>query len=164
MAKLILLINGPNLNLLGFREPHIYGTSTLADVESAAKAQAASHSVNLETFQSNHEGAIVDRIQQARGKVDAIVINPAAYTHTSIAIRDALIGVNIPFIEIHIANTHKREAFRHHSFLTEKASAFIMGMGVYGYTCAIGHAIDNIKATNNQENFRVKSDLQTNGV
>ncbi|RBR02682.1 hypothetical protein FVER53263_21038 [Fusarium verticillioides] len=100
MSRRLLLINGPNLNLLGTREPHIYGSTTLADVESSASAQAESLSSSLESFQANSEGAIVDRIHEARGNVDAIIINAGAYTHTSVAIRDALVGVNIPFVEI----------------------------------------------------------------
>lgn len=141
MAKNILLLNGPNLNLLGTREPHIYGSANIQDIESAAKAQASSLHINLETFQSNHEGELIDRIHQAREeKVDEIIINPAAFTHTSVALRDALAGVAIPFVEIHITNVHRREAFRHHSYLSEKAEAVIMGMGVFGYRCAIDYA------------------------
>jgi 3-dehydroquinate dehydratase-2 len=140
MSQAILLINGPNLNLLGTREPQIYGSTTLQDVENEARKLAASLSVNLETFQSNHEGAIVDRIHEARGQAEYIVINAGAYTHTSVAIRDALSGVSIPFIEVHISNVHKRESFRHHSYLSDKAEAVICGLGVYGYTAAIEFA------------------------
>src|SRR4051794_5565607 len=104
MTKSILLINGPNLNLLGTREPTIYGSTTLDDVVDSAKSQAASLDATLEAFQSNHEGALVDRIHEARGKVDFIVINPGAYSHTNVAIRDALSGVDVPFIEVHISN------------------------------------------------------------
>ena len=137
----ILLINGPNLNLLGTREPSVYGHETLADVESAAKSQAASLSMTLQTYQSNHEGAIIDRIHAARGeKVSMIVINPGAYTHTSVGIRDALSGVAIPFVEIHISNVHAREEFRHKSFLSDKAVAVICGLGTFGYTAAIEFA------------------------
>jgi 3-dehydroquinate dehydratase II len=146
MSKTILLINGPNLNLLGTRQPELYGYTTLADVESDAKKQAKDLGAELETFQSNHEGAIVDRIHAARNKVDAIVINPAAYTHTSVAIRDALLGTDIPFIEIHITNTHAREKFRHHSYLSDKADAVIIGLGTFGYTAAIEHAVKNLKS------------------
>lgn len=147
MGKNILLINGPNLNLLGTREPHIYGTTTLADVEESCKTQAASFGAHLETFQSNHEGAIVDRIQAARGYVDGIVINPGAYTHTSVAIRDVLSGVGIPFIELHISNVHAREPWRHHSYLSDKATSIIVGMGVYGYKVAVEHVALNFKST-----------------
>ncbi|KAJ5618437.1 dehydroquinase class II [Penicillium herquei] len=136
----ILLINGPNLNLLGTREPHLYGSTTLADVEANAKSLAEIKNIALETFQSNHEGAIVDRIQEARGNVDAILINPGALTHTSVAVRDALLGVSIPFIEIHITNIHTREAFRHHSYFSDKAVACIIGLGVYGYEAGLEYA------------------------
>jgi 3-dehydroquinate dehydratase-2 len=146
MKKKILLINGPNLNLLGTRQPELYGSTTLSDVESDGRRHAESLGAELESFQSNHEGAIVERIHAARNEVDAIVINPAAYTHTSVAIRDALLGVDIPFIEIHITNTHAREQFRHHSYLSDKAEAVIMGLGVFGYTAAIEHAVKNVKS------------------
>lgn len=145
MSRQILLINGPNLNLLGTREPEIYGATTLKMVESQAKAQATSLSANLEVFQSNHEGAIVDRIQQARGKIDGIVINPGAYTHTSVAIRDALLGVDIPFVELHVSNVHAREQFRRHSYLSDKAEAVICGLGVFGYQAAIEFAAKHMK-------------------
>ncbi|KAF7558754.1 hypothetical protein G7046_g5407 [Stylonectria norvegica] len=145
MPRRILLINGPNLNLLGTREPNIYGSTTLADVVTQAKAQAKELSVELDAFQSNHEGAIIDRIHAAKGTIDAIVINSAALTHTSVALRDALTGVDIPFVEIHISNVHSREAFRHHSFLSDKAEAVICGLGVYGYTAAIEYAAKHMK-------------------
>ncbi|KAK8064580.1 dehydroquinase class II [Apiospora phragmitis] len=142
----LLLINGPNLNLLGTREPHVYGSTTLADVEAAARQQAASLSVSLATFQSNHEGAIVDRIQQARDEgVDAIVINPGGFTHTSVAIRDALLGVGVPYVELHVSNVHAREEWRRHSYFTDKAVAMVCGMGVYGYTAAIEFAARHMK-------------------
>ncbi|KAE8375237.1 Catabolic 3-dehydroquinase [Aspergillus bertholletiae] len=146
MGKSILLINGPNLNLLGTREPHIYGSTTLADVEATCKAHATSLGASLETFQSNHEGAIVDRIQAARNNVDGIVINPGAYTHTSVAIRDALVGVDIPFIELHVSNVHAREPWRHHSYLSDKAAGIIVGLGVYGYKVAVEHVAVNFKS------------------
>lgn len=145
MTKRILLINGPNLNLLGSRQPDLYGSETLQDVEMNGKNLATNLGAELETFQSNHEGAIVERIHCARHEVDAIVINPAAFTHTSVAIRDALLGVDLPFIEIHITNTHARETFRHHSYLSDKAEAVIMGLGIFGYSAAIEHAIRNVK-------------------
>ncbi|GAB1317333.1 hypothetical protein MFIFM68171_07543 [Madurella fahalii] len=140
MTRRILLINGPNLNLLGKREPHIYGSTTLSEVQERARMQARELDAELETFQSNHEGAIVDRIQEATGWVSAIVINPGALTHTSVAIRDALLGVDIPFVEVHLSNVHARESFRRHSYLSDKAVAVICGMGVYGYTAAIEFA------------------------
>ncbi|KAG9250343.1 Dehydroquinase [Emericellopsis atlantica] len=145
MSRHILLINGPNLNLLGTREPATYGSTTLADVESAAQEQATALSAKLSTFQSNHEGAIVDRIQAARGDVDAIIINAGAYTHTSVAIRDALLGVEIPFVELHVSNVHAREEFRRHSYLCDKAAAVICGMGVYGYTAALEFVVKHLK-------------------
>lgn len=144
--KSILLINGPNLNLLGTREPHIYGSTTLADVESTCASHAASLGAGLQSFQSNHEGAIVDRIQAAAKEgVDGIIINAGAYTHTSVAIRDALSGVAIPFIELHVSNVHAREEWRKHSYLSDKAVAVIAGMGVYGYKVAVEHVALNFK-------------------
>ncbi|KAI8679284.1 Catabolic 3-dehydroquinase 2 [Fusarium keratoplasticum] len=145
MSRRLLLINGPNLNLLGTREPHIYGSTTLQDVETQAKAQAKELSASIDTFQANSEGAIVDRIHAARGETDAIIINAGAYTHTSVAIRDALTGVDIPFVEVHITNVHTREAFRHQSFLCDKAEAVICGLGVFGYTAAIEYAAKHLK-------------------
>lgn len=143
MGKSILLINGPNLNLLGTREPQIYGTTTLADVESSCKSHAESLGASFEAFQSNHEGAIIDRIHAARGKVDGIIINPGGFTHTSVAIRDALLGVNIPFIELHVTNVHARESWRHHSYLSDKAVGIIAGLGVFGYKVAVEHVAMN---------------------
>ena len=145
MAKNLLLLNGPNLNLLGTREPEVYGSTTLADVEQAAKAQASAADAVIATFQSNHEGALIDRIQAARlEKVDAIIINPGGLTHTSVALRDALAGVAIPFVEIHISNIHKREPFRHKSFLSDIAVGVICGLGVEGYRAAIDFAIKKL--------------------
>ncbi len=134
----VLLINGPNLNLLGSREPEIYGAVTLADVEAGLRAQAEALGVELLCFQSNHEGAIVDRIHAARDEAVAwILINPGAYTHTSVAIRDALAGVAIPFVELHISNVHRREPFRHHSYLSDVAEAVMAGFGTQGYALAL---------------------------
>ena len=145
MAKKILLVNGPNLNLLGTREPEVYGSTTLADVEQAATAQAAAAGATITCFQSNHEGALIDRIQAAKAEgVDAVVINPGGLTHTSVALRDALAGVAIPFVEIHISNIHKRESFRHHSFLSEIAVGVICGLGVDGYRAAIEFALKKL--------------------
>ncbi|MBS1187282.1 MAG: aroQ [Burkholderiaceae bacterium] len=145
MAKHILLLNGPNLNLLGMREPEVYGKATLADVESAAVAQAGGAGASLICFQSNHEGALIDRIHAARQEgVDAIVINPGGLTHTSVALRDALAGVAIPFIEVHISNVHQRESFRHHSFLSAIATGVICGLGIEGYRLAIDFALKKI--------------------
>ncbi|KAF4551741.1 Catabolic 3-dehydroquinase 2 [Elsinoe fawcettii] len=141
MATPLLLINGPNLNLLGTREPHIYGAETLSDIETAAKIQGEKLNLAVSSFQSNHEGQIIDRIHAARTEgVKFIVINAGAYTHTSVAIRDAITGVAIPFVEIHVSNVHAREEFRHKSYLSDKAVAVICGMGTYGYTASIEFA------------------------
>ena len=143
MAKKLLLLNGPNLNLLGTREPEVYGKTTLADIEHAAVAQATAAGASLAAFQSNHEGALIDRIHAARAEgVDLIVINPGGLTHTSVALRDALAGVAIPFIEVHISNIYKREAFRHHSFLSAIAEGTICGLGTDGYRLAIDFALN----------------------
>lgn len=145
MAKNILLINGSNLNLLGIREPGIYGSTTLQDVEQAAIAQAAAAGAQAACFQSNHEGALIDRIHAAKTEgIDAIVINPGGLTHTSVALRDALAAVNIPFIEVHISNIHQREAFRHASFLSAIAVGVICGLGASGYHAAIGFFLREI--------------------
>ena len=142
MAKNLLLLNGPNLNLLGTREPEVYGASTLADIEQAAMAQAMAAGADLICFQSNHEGALIDRIHAARAEgIDAIVINPGGLTHTSVALRDALAGVAIPFVEVHISNIYQRETFRHHSFLSAIAQGTICGLGIDGYRFAIDFAI-----------------------
>jgi 3-dehydroquinate dehydratase-2 len=142
MAKKLLLLNGPNLNLLGTREPAVYGATTLADIEQAAQAQAASAGASLDCFQSNHEGALIDRIHAARGDgVEAIVINPGGLTHTSVALRDALAAVAIPFVEVHISNVHAREPFRHHSYLSAIAQGVICGLGADGYRFAIDFAL-----------------------
>ena len=142
MVKKLLLLNGPNLNLLGTREPAIYGSETLADIEHAAMAQAGAAGATLSCFQSNHEGALIDRVHAARAEgVDLIVINPGGLTHTSVALRDALAGVAIPFVEVHISNVHQREAFRHHSFLSAIALGIICGLGTDGYRLAIDFAL-----------------------
>jgi len=142
MAKKLLLLNGPNLNLLGTREPAVYGTTTLADIEQAAVAQAQSAGAALEVFQSNHEGALIDRIHAARAEgVDFIVINPGGLTHTSVALRDAFASVAIPFVEVHISNVHQRESFRHHSYLSGIARGVICGLGADGYRFAIDFAL-----------------------
>jgi 3-dehydroquinate dehydratase-2 len=134
----ILLLNGPNLNLLGTREPAVYGAATLADVEAMCREEGARLGAEVLVFQSNHEGALIDRIHAARAEgVGAIVINPGAFTHTSVALRDAFSGVAIPFIEVYISNVHKREAFRHHSYFSDIAVGTIVGLGVEGYRYAI---------------------------
>jgi len=145
-AKKILLLNGPNLNLLGTREPQIYGTETLSDIESRCVAQASASGATLSFFQTNPEGALIDRIHAARLEgVDAIVINPAAFTHYSIALRDALLGVNIPFVEIHISNVHAREEWRNKSWLSDKAVGVICGLGTYGYKAAVEFCLEHLK-------------------
>ena len=142
MVKKLLLLNGPNLNLLGTREPAVYGSETLADIECAAQAQAEAAGATIACFQSNHEGALIDRIHAARiDGVDAIVINPGGLTHTSVALRDAFAAVEIPFVEVHISNVHQREAFRHHSFLSAIAAGTICGLGTDGYRYAIDFAL-----------------------
>ena len=134
----LLLINGPNLNLLGTREPAIYGAQSLSQIESDLTRQAHELGHSLQCFQSNAEGALVDRIQQAAGDGSQfILINPAAYTHTSVALRDALLGVGLPFIELHLSNPHAREAFRQHSYLSDIAHGVIAGFGAHSYTLAL---------------------------
>ena len=138
----ILVINGPNLNLLGIREPEVYGRTTLEEIVQRLHQQAGSRAI-VDHFQSNHEGALVDRIHAAwNEKVNFIIINPGAYTHTSIALRDALTGVGIPFIEVHLSNIHAREPFRHHSYLSDRAVGVIVGLGPYGYQAALDAALD----------------------
>lgn len=140
-----LLLNGPNLNLLGTREPAVYGHTTLSDIETALQAQAAAAGANLQWFQSNHEGALIDRVQAARTEgVQGIVINPGGLTHTSVALRDALAGVAIPFVEVHISNIHRREPFRHHSYFSDLAVGSIVGLGVGGYRLALQHLLDTV--------------------
>lgn len=134
----VLVVNGPNLNLLGTRNPHVYGDATLAEVESSLQGQAAELGLDLDCVQDNHEGGIVDRIQAAKGQgCRYVIINPGAYGHTSVAIRDALEGVGIPFVEVHISNVFAREPFRHHSYLSPIAAGMIIGCGVRGYNLAL---------------------------
>ena len=143
MDKTIWVLHGPNLNLLGTREPGVYGATTLAQIDTMLREDGAAAGVRVESFQSNHEGALVDRIHAARdAEVDFIVINPAAFTHTSVAIRDALAGVAIPFVEVHLSNVHKREPFRHHSYFSDLAVGVIAGLGPTGYRCALQFAIE----------------------
>ena len=142
MAKNILLLNGPNLNLLGSREPNIYGTATLADVEQAAQQQVNAAGAQFSCLQSNHEGVLIDRIHSAvQQEIDFIVINPGGLTHTSVALRDALAGVAIAFIEVHISNIHRRESFRQHSYLSDIALGVICGCGTDGYRMALDFAL-----------------------
>lgn len=137
MSFKVLVINGPNLNLLGKREPHIYGAMTLAQIEQKLIEQSSSLGIECECYQSNSEGDIVTRIHEAMGDINYIIINAGAYTHTSVAIRDALLGVAIPFVEVHLSNVHQRESFRHHSYLSDKAVAVICGLGAFGYEAAL---------------------------
>lgn len=144
----ILVLNGPNLNLLGTREPSVYGHTTLADIEKKLQHQAATANADLDFFQSNAEFELIERIHKAgQDKVDFIIINPAAFTHTSVAIRDALLGVNIPFIEVHISNVHAREAFRAHSYFSDKAVGVICGLGTQGYEFALASALEQLKGS-----------------
>ncbi|MGN5479936.1 type II 3-dehydroquinate dehydratase [Cupriavidus basilensis] len=138
----MLVLHGPNLNLLGTREPETYGHTTLVDIDAALAQHAADAGIALSSFQSNHEGALVDRIHAARTEgVDFIIINPAAYTHTSVALRDALAGVAIPFVEVHLSNVHRRESFRHHSYFSDLAVGVICGLGWHGYLLALDYAL-----------------------
>lgn len=133
----VLLLNGPNLNLLGKREPEIYGAQTLNDIVADLTVLAEQLDLTLDHLQSNREYELIEKIHQAMGQVDYIIINPAAFTHTSVALRDALLGVNIPFFEVHISNVHAREAFRHHSYLSDNATGVICGFGSQGYEFAL---------------------------
>lgn len=143
MAK-FLLLHGPNLNLLGTREPEVYGHTTLAEINQKLTEQALAEGHQLEAFQSNAEHELVDRIHNARGNTDFIIINPAAFTHSSVALRDALAGVAIPFIEVHLSNVHAREPFRHHSYLSDIAVGVICGLGPMSYQLALQAAIQRI--------------------
>ena len=142
MAQRILVLHGPNLNLLGTREPEVYGRLALADINQRLEHLAAERGAVLAVHQSNHEGALVDRIQEAgRDGTEFIIINAAAYTHTSVAIRDALAAVAIPFVEVHLSNVYKREEFRHHSYLSDVAQGVIAGLGAFGYEAALQYAL-----------------------
>lgn len=142
-SKSILILHGPNLNLLGTREPKIYGRETLADIDKRLAARAAKVGVKLNHFQSNSEAALIDRVQQSRAEVDFIIINPAAFTHTSVALRDALAAVAIPFLEVHLSNVHAREPFRRHSYFSDLAVGVICGLGSKGYD----HALEFVLAS-----------------
>jgi len=141
----ILLVNGPNLNLLGTREPSLYGTGTLADIERRLAATASSRDAALEAFQSNAEHELVERIQRlAADPVDFLILNPGAFTHTSVALRDALLAVGVPFIEVHLSNVHAREPFRRHSYFSDIAAGSIVGLGAAGYELALTAALDRL--------------------
>ena len=141
----LLLLNGPNLNLLGQREPGIYGSGTLASIEDGLRQEATAAGAVLECFQSNFEGALVERIHQAMGASQGILINAGAYTHTSIALRDALLGVAIPYVELHLSNTHAREPFRHRSYLADRAVGVVSGFGAMSYSLALQGLIDHLR-------------------
>lgn len=144
---LILVLHGPNLNLLGTREPAVYGSVTLAQIDAELVAMATKAGARLQTFQSNHEGALIDRVHAARTDgTGHIIINPGGLTHTSVALRDALVGVAVPFLEVHLSNVHKREPFRHHSFFSDVAEGVICGLGVAGYRLALQFALDKTGA------------------
>ena len=144
-ARSVLILHGPNLNLLGSREPEIYGHETLSDIDRRLNTSARVAGIGLQTFQSNHEGELVDRIHQARTEgVGVIIFNPAAFTHTSIALRDALSATNIPFIEVHLSNVHAREPFRHQSYFSDVALGMICGLGSRGYDLALSYALGRL--------------------
>jgi 3-dehydroquinate dehydratase-2 len=147
-SRSVLLLNGPNLNLLGMRQPHLYGRDTLAQIERRLVARAKSAGVKLECLQTNHEGVAVDRVQQAqRDRVGFIILNPAAFTYSSIALRDALTAVQIPFLEVHLSNIHAREPWRAHSHFTAVAVGSILGLGSRGYDLALEYAIERLKGS-----------------
>jgi 3-dehydroquinate dehydratase-2 len=138
----ILVLHGPNLNLLGMREPAVYGATTLAQIDADLAKMAADAGAVLHSFQSNHEGALIDRVHAARTDgTEFVIINPGAFTHTSVALRDALAGVALPFIEVHLSNVHKREPFRHHSYFSDLAVGVIVGLGAEGYRLALRYAL-----------------------
>lgn len=146
MPSRVLVINGPNLNLLGTREPGIYGTRSLQQIEAELTEVARTKGAEVAFFQSNHEGALVDRIQAARRDgTEFLIVNAGAFTHTSVALRDALAAVGLPFIEVHLSNVHRREEFRRHSYLSDLALGTIVGLGAAGYRCALQYALDTPK-------------------
>ena len=142
----ILVLHGPNLNLLGTREPEVYGRTTLADIHTMMEARARANGVQIESFQSNSEGGLIDRVQAAGAEgIEFIIINPGGYTHTSVALRDALAAVRIPFVEVHLSNIHARESFRHHSYFSDIAVGVICGQGAQGYALALEAALGRIR-------------------
>ncbi|WDD98261.1 type II 3-dehydroquinate dehydratase [Thalassomonas actiniarum] len=145
----ILVLNGPNLNMLGKREPQIYGAQTLTDIIEELSSKARALDISLSHVQSNAEHTLIDAIHQGFGEIDFIIINPAAFTHTSVALRDALLSVAIPFIEVHLSNVHARESFRHHSYFSDIATGVICGLGAKGYEYALDAAHQHLKSKNN---------------
>lgn len=143
----VAVLNGPNLNLLGDREPDLYGRGTLADLEALVRAEAAALGVDLEWFQSNHEGALVDAIQGLRGRVDGAVVNPAAYGHTSLALRDAFLAVRVPFVEVHLSNIFGREPERRHTVLADLALAVVAGLGPQGYVVGLRALVERLRGS-----------------
>ena len=140
----ILVINGPNINLLGTREPEVYGSETLADLEAQLSKRAASLNASVSFIQSNHEGSMVDALHGARGVQNGVIMNAGAYTHTSIALRDAISGIDLPCIEVHISNVHARESFRHHSMIAPVCKGVIAGFGLFGYTLALEALVEHL--------------------
>jgi len=148
VSKRVLVLNGPNLNLLGTREPAVYGATSLAEIEAELSDIARKSSAEVVFFQSNHEGALVDRIQGAKlDGTDFLIVNAGAFTHTSVALRDALAAVGLPFIEVHLSNVHRREAFRHHSYLADLAVGTIVGLGAAGYRYALDYGLTRAAGT-----------------
>lgn len=141
----ILVVNGPNLNILGTRQPELYGADTLADVEALVRNRAAAHDLDTEFFQSNWEGAILDRVHQARGTAAGVIINPGGLTHVSVALLDALLAVELPIVEVHVTNIHRREEFRHRSYVSLAADAVIAGAGIAGYGFAVEYLASKVR-------------------
>jgi 3-dehydroquinate dehydratase-2 len=146
MTQTILVLNGPNLNMLGTREPATYGHETLADIAELCRRTGEAKGLEIEFFQTNHEGELLDRIHSSRGRCAGILINSAAWTHTSVAVRDALAAVELPVIEVHLSNVHKRETFRHHSYVSPIAVGVICGLGSHGYRLGLEHFAHLLKA------------------
>jgi 3-dehydroquinate dehydratase-2 len=154
----VLVLHGPNLNLLGSREPTHYGLATLDDINRALASRGETAGAQVETFQHNHEGALIERIHQAaRDHVDFIIINPAGYTHTSVALRDALAAAAIPFIEVHLSNIYARETFRHHSYFSDSAAGVVSGLGAHGYELALEYALRHLQSTSESYPNRLKA-------
>ena len=147
MTQTIFVLNGPNLNMLGIRKPEVYGTTTLADIERQVKERAETHELSIEFMQSNHEGVLIDEIQRAHSEAAAIIINPAAFTHTSVAIHDALEATQLPLVEVHLSNVHRREEFRRRSYVSLQATAVIAGAGAFGYSMEVDFIANMLSQT-----------------